>query len=736
MIKNKTIKFSNPKDVPAEKLEPVERMMKIMKDSGIRSFQDPGTWESCLCALVLALEPKCRTYRFMEALPFNRNGYDESDVLNALARLGYFSRQIPVKVNELDQRLFPSLFIQKDGTPVILVAQEGDRIKVFKNETLTYLYKDQLARDKGRAILFERFDENRPSTSKFIRAGTNYGWFRALMGRFKGTFAQILTAGLVINVISLSTPLLLMLVYNRVIATGTIDVLPMVLFGMFLSASFETVLRAIRSRGLSWIAARMDNIVGNKIFSHLIGLSPALIERASVAAQIARIKTFESIRDFFCGSVFLSMIEMPFVVIAALAIYFIAGNLVFVPLAMCAVYCALFYLIYKRVKTSIRLAAKASSARQQFTIESFEKIRGIRAYGLDNLWQMKFRDLSGKEMMAHFHLNFLGMVGETLGNALTILSAVLAISFGAHMIWAGEISTGALVATMILVWRVITPFYSICTMIPRMEQLRNSIIQVNNLMDLDTEAQQGRTSSVLSTIKGNISFNNMGLRYQEDGDSILSQVTFETRSGDFVVVTGDNGAGKSSLLKVVKGLYRPTEGSVQIDGFDIRQLDATALRKQIAYIAQQYDFFEGTIIDNLRLCNPIASREDIISALDLAEATQEINALPDGLNTQIGRYNVSALPANLMMRLSLARLYLHTAPILLIDEISNTVLSGRAGRNLREYLARNKGQRTCFMVTYREDFLKMADTIVLLQRGETPIIGAPEKIMNLILEAA
>lgn len=729
-------KFLNPKDTSPEKLEPVERMIATMQQSGVRAFENCDVWESALCALVLALEPRCKTYRFLEALPFGRDGYSEEDVLNTLARLGYFSRKIPVKINELDSRLFPSLFVQKDGNPVILIGHEDGRVKVFKNHNISYLYEHQLSGDKGHAIVFERYDENKPATSKFVRSGTNYGWFRALLGRFHGTFAQILSAGLVINLISLTTPLMIMLVYNRVIATGTMDVLPMILIGMGIAAIFEVFLRGVRSRGLSWIAARMDNIVGNRIFAHMIGLPPALIERASVSAQIARIKTFESIRDFFCGSVFLSMIEMPFVLLAALAIYFIAGPLVLVPLGMTALYAGLFFLIYKQVKTSIRIAAKTSSARQQFAIEAFEKIRGVRAYGLTNLWEEKFRDLSGKEMVAHFRLNFLGMAGETLGNALTILSAVATTGFGAHMIWAGTLTTGGLVATMILVWRVITPFYSLCTMIPRLEQLRQSIIQVNNLMDIDTEEQQSKFASVLSTIKGTISFNNVGLHYNEDGDDIISGISFTANAGDLVAITGENGAGKSSLLKMVKGLYRPTSGSVQIDGFDIRQLDAASLRKQIAYVPQQYDYFDGSILDNMRLCNPIAARADVEVALDLAAAMDEIQMLPEGLDTRINRYNIAALPGNLGLRLSLARLYLHTAPILLIDEVPNTILSGKAGRNLRDYLARCKGKRTCMMISYREDFLKMADTLIYLRRGEAPVIGAADKLMNIVMEAA
>jgi ATP-binding cassette, subfamily C, bacterial LapB len=728
--------FAKSTEIQEDRLEPVARMIKTLERAGVKAFEDPGAWEFCLCAAVLALEPRCKTYRLLEALPAGRGRYDECDVTNTLARLGYFSRRLHGAVKDIDARLLPSLYVDERDMPVLLIAEEPDgRLKIFRDEAISFISAQKLS-GKGKFILFERFDESRPATSRFARAGSGYSWFRALLGRFKGSFAQILTAGLVINVISLTTPLMIMLVYNRVIATGTLDVLPMILVGMALAAGFEMILRGIRSKTLAWIAARLDNIVGNRIFAHLIGLSPALIERASVSSQIARIKTFESIRDFFCGSVFLSMIELPFVVLSALVIYAIAGPLVLVPLFMGGAYALLFFVIYKQVRRSIRLAAKASSARQQFSIETLEKLRAVRTYGLSSLWEEKFRDLSGKEMMAHFRLNFLGMAGEILGNALTILSGLLTISFGALMIWDGSLSTGALVATMILVWRVITPFYSVCSMVPRLEQLRNSILQVNTLIDIETERQESKSSAVLPSIRGQVDFANVRLRYNDDGEDIFHDLSFSARAGDLVAITGENGAGKSSLLKLVKALYKPSSGAVLIDGFDLRQLDSAALRKQIAYIPQQADFFEGSILENLRLCNPIASLEEIHLALDLACVREEIESLPQGLGTPINRYDAKALPSNIAVRLSLARLYLHTAPILLIDEIPNTLLSGKTGLNLRGYLARCKGKRTCLMVTYREDFLKMADTLIYLRRQSAPLIGAPEKIMSATMEAA
>ncbi len=708
---------------------PIGDMMQVMSQAGHINFQPDNDWESALCALVLALEPNCKTYRLLEALPYRAREFDQLDVLNCFANLGYYARSTPVLMDQIDARLYPCLFVTQNNEPIVLLEEAGDASALYRDGTVQEITHKSMRGVAGTLWVFDRYDESRNPTSTFMRAGSGHSWFRALLGRFKSTFIQVMTAGLLLNIVALSTPFFIMLVYDRVIASGSIGTLPMLVVGVGLAIVFEFVLRRIRSRGLSWLAARMDNIVSNQIFAHLIGLSPHLIERASVSAQVARLKTFESVRDFFSGSVFLSMLEMPFVVLSVLAIYAIAGSLVFVPLAMTLTFCLLYYAVQRRVKVVIRLAAKATSARQQFTLETFEKIRGVRGYGLTRKWQERFRDLSGKEMIAHFHLNWLGMMGENIANALTLIAAVATVGFGVHLIWAGAMTTGALVAVMILVWRVLTPFYSLCTMIPRLEQLRHSIMQVNKLMDIDTEAIEAKTRARLSRIRGGISFVHADLKYNEDSDRIFSDLHFTTRPGDMVVITGENGAGKTSILKMIKGLYRPEAGAVQIDGFDIRQLDAADLRRQIAYIPQQPDFFQGTILENMRIGNPLASEEDVERALTLADAWPEVSALNEGMQTLMSRHGSKALPSSLLSRLSLARAYLHVAPILLIDEIPNALLSGTTGKNLKDYLAQIKGKRTVFLITYREDFMRLADIVITMRRGEMPHIqsSSPSK---------
>lgn len=722
---------------PTTPRDPVADMVDILKAAGrYRDDDAHADWTKCLCALVLTLEPQCRTYRLLEALPHRKTLSDNVDVLNSMAHLGYFSRAIRDGIETIDSRLLPCLFIDSAGNPAVLIEKGDDNVRLYAQGKLQTKPLSFFHLNNGTFWLFRPYDENKAATSKFMRGGSGHSWFRSVLGRFKGTLTQILATGLLINLIALTTPLFIILIYSRVIASGSVETLPMLAVGMGLTILLEYAFRRIRSRALSWLAARMDNIIGNRVFSHLIGLAPDLIERASVAAQIARIKTFESVRDFFSGSVFLSMMEVPYVVLSLAAIYFVAGNLVLVPLTMAFAYMVLFYACYRYVKVTIRLAAKASSARQQFTIETFEKLGAIRGFGLSRIWQQKFRTLSGHEMKAHFHLNWTGMAAETVANALTVLAAVLTVGFGVSMIWAGQIGTGALVATMILVWRVLTPFYSMCTMIPRLEQIRNSIIQVNNLMDIDTEAMQAQGMAQLTRMQGRISFNHVTFRYDEKIDPVFRDLNIDARAGDLIAITGENGAGKTTVLKLVKNLYRVNEGSLQIDGFDIRQLNSGALRRQIAYLPQQADFFQGSILENLRTGNPLATRDDVLKALDYADALEETQALPHGLDTPIGKGGIQHDNSVYFSKLALARVYLHTAPIILLDELPNVILGGRAGQNLKDYLINGKGARTCFFITYREDFMKLADAVVALRRGESPIVGTYQQVVDSYMEAA
>jgi ATP-binding cassette subfamily C protein LapB len=696
-----------------------DRLHDHLRRTVWRDWPPNNPWTAALCGLALALEPDCTAQRLADAIPHGLQRIDTDAVLETMANLGYRGTSMTAEPGHFDLRLCPALFMpfQRPGRPCVLL-RDG-RMYDAATMRVTALPKRP---GSGEALVFARCTDEQDPTSKLARTVTGLPWFRTLFLRFKPLFARVLAVGLILNLIALSTPLFIMVVYDRVISAHNPSILPVLAGGAAASVLMEAVLRMLRSRQLSWLSSRLDHIVSNRLFSQLVHMPPSVIEGAPVQAQIARLKTYESVRDFFSSPMFLSMIELPFTLLALIAMAVIAGKLALVPLAGMACYAVLFWAIWRKVRVTIKIAAKAGSARQRYVLDTLTRLEDIRASGLPDIWREKYREVSGREAAAQFDLNWIGLVGETAANAITVLSAVTIVGFGAGMVWSGAISTGALVASMILVWRVLNPFYSLCTMVPRLDQMRNSIRQINQLMDLDTEEQASRTLAKPQALQGQVTFSNVGMRYGHD-DPVFTNLSFQIQPGQIAAVTGENGSGKSTLLKLAKGLYHAPAGSVRLDGFDVRQLDPLSLRRKIAYIAQNPSFFTATVAENLRFANPSASRDDIEAALDRADALEDIVGLPDGLNTAIGGDMGVQLSSSLAMRLSLARSYLHDSRVLLVDEMPNSLMTGPAGRNLIETLMREKGRRTVLLVTYHVDMLRVADQIVWLRPGEPPLAG-------------
>ena len=705
-----------------KQVEALYKRLRHMGQDNPTHNQNIDPYVVAFCGLAVLFQPGAKVRLFHDALPYGRLQFDAVDLKNAMANLGFVAHADEGILDDADGRLLPALFVPYNEAQAPLVLLKPDstgQVLVLDCATMQVrsIQHAELATE-GSLYTFKPAREDEQLTSSFVRQATGFGWFRALVSRFGSLFRVVMVTGVLLNILGLAIPIFIMLVYDRVIAAGAVSTLYALLPGVLLALVFEWALRSLRGRALAWLASRLDALVGNAVYAQLLQLPASFVEQASVAAQIARLRTFEYLRDFFSGPVFLSMVEMPFMLLALMAIGLIAGKLVLVPLLLSGVYMLLFIVFRRKVRVAIRRAARASSARQQFAMEAFEKLEHVRSAGLTDIWAERFRKLSGEEYLAHFKLNQMGSMAEILAHMLTVTSAVAVITTGINQVWAGQLSAGALVATMILVWRVLTPLYGLCAMILRIEQLTNSIRQVNTLMDMETEYTQGRSRARLKKVKGSLAFHEVGLQYESAPDPVFSQLTFAVTPGSVVVITGPSGSGKSSVLKLVQRLYDPTQGSITLDGFDLRQLDAVDMRRQIAYVPQKPDFFEGTIAENLRLAQPAATEAELWVALRMADAAGEVSAMADGLNTMIASARGVNVSENLAFQLGLARAYLQNANLVLIDELPNVLLDGKTGHLLRAYIERAKGKRTMVLATHRPDFLQFSDVhVVLRPRG-------------------
>ncbi len=687
----------------------------------------------CLVAYLEKLQWLGDARDLVETLPTKERAFDFFDCVNALSRLGYNAGTVSGRIEQIDRRLLPCWFF--DGAPhnpetkmwLIAEQDETEDIVLFDPESQRWVTPDFAKNILGDVYFFRKKDRTQEDLIHNVQETTGFSWFRALMQRYKKTFLQIVLISLVINLIGLSGPLFILLIYDAVIGTNTPSALTWLVIGVVGALVLETALRYIRLRMITWLSARVDNTVTNDIFHRLLHLKALFTERSSVAAQLSRIKAFEAIRDFFSGPLFLSVIELPFVVVLIFVIALIAGPVALVPVVMIVLYIVLLLIMRGQVGIAIRRAAKANSEKQNLSIETLSKLDSIYNAGIEVAWRERLRELSGRASYFSFKSNFIASILESLAQFIAVLAGVVTIALGIGQVWANHLTIGGLVATMILVWKTLAPLQSLCTTLPRLEQLINGIAQVNRLMDLQPERDPYLTPPPMKNFLGYVKFTSVGLRYSKQSDPVFVGLSFEVNPGEIVAITGPNGAGKSTILKLINRLYTPQAGNIRIDGLDIRQLDPLQLRRQITYVAEKPDFFVGSIASNLRFSNPLASDDEIAHVLDRVYLTEEIADLSQGVDTIIDDSKIQQLPSGFAYRLSLARAYLKDSKIMLFDELPNALLNTDAGEAYREFIIASRGRNTLLFVSHRNDFTQLADKIITLHQDGRPEISQPDK---------
>lgn len=687
----------------------------------------------CIPAMLAAMKWHGDLKSVCEALPYRPDQLDNDDFLNTWWNLGFLARSTCTPINDIDQRLLPCLFVTE--------TDDGDR-----GRALVVLKDDDAASKDGRSVFSGEKDalidcpSSHVSTAYFFRKRDHEeegaavvpgaSWFQSSFRQFHGTLGHILLVSMLLNLFSLAPVLFVMVVFDRVIRADAAHTLNLLVIGVCGAIATEAAIRFLRLKSLAWFAARFGNIVSNAIMGHLLSLPPAFTERSAVAAQISRIRTFESVREFFTGPIFLALLDLPFIFVVVATIGFIGGPLAVVPVVLASIYIILILALRPSLCASIYASAKAEAQIRRMTMETLSKIKALQYSGMTEGSMERLRELSGRASYFNSRSTFLASLIESIGHGLSMVAGVAVLGFGIGYVWSGELSVGALIATMILVWRALSPLQVACSSLPRIEQLLNSIHQVNRLMEIRAERDEDLVPSSSGSFKGHITYSKVGLRYTKEADPVFVGLTFDIKPGEMVAIIGGNGSGKSTVLKLINRLYAPQAGTISIDGVDIRQIDPIELRRRIAYVPSAPEFLAGMVAENLRFAAPLARDEEIRKALEEADALDDVEALPNGLDTRIGDGGAGQLSSALGFRLNLARAYLKDSSIMSFDEFPFAFLNSKSADAFLDFLQRAKGRRTVVLVTHREDNIKMADTAVFLQANERPVVGQPDDVLR------
>ena len=708
---------------------PQGQLGSILTSGELGGFRAVSDIAACLMPLLSALGWSGQNRQLAEALPHFAESLDIQDLRQVLGNLKYESQQVRIRLGEIDPRLAPCLYLPDSGAAfVVLAAAEGE-VTIF-NSQIASIESFDPGELHGWAYFFKRIEE----PEREVPRSAAEPWFDSVARRFRGLALRMLGITLLTSLLALIVPLFIMTLYDKVVPARSHEMLLYLASGIGVAILFEMALRLIRARILAYVGGRIDLILGAAAFQQVLHLPIQMTERAPIGAQVSRLKQFESVREFFTGALANVMLELPFAIIFIAVIALIAGPLAWIPAVLVVVFGLIALVSVPAMRRSIGRASDVRALKQNFLIEMLSNLRTIKTCAAEPTWSGRYRELAAQTAMENFRTSQLSSLVQTLAQTLMMSAGIATVGLGTLRVLSGDMTVGAMVATMALIWRVLSPLQAGFLSLSRLEQLKLGLRQINQLMALKPEREPGRLLERPRTLYGELSFRHVSIRYTPNAEPALLGVDLDIRPGEIVAVAGPSSSGKSTLLKLIAGLYQPQAGAVLIDGMDIRQIDLGELRDSVAFMPQHCHLFHGTIAQNLRLANPTANDAALSQAVLDAGLLGDIMALPEGFETRITDQLQSQLPGGFKQRLMLARAFVKDVPIYLLDEPGSN-LDGKGDAALMRKLQSLRGRATVIVTTHRPSHMRLADRVVYLQAGRLLAAGPPDEILPKILKS-
>lgn len=704
-------------------LQGIERVAAIFADN----HNDPTACR-LFCALAYHSGQEFPVKTMLGSIPAKGLQRDHSSVVAAMANLGFYAYRKKFAKQRWMGKRFPVLLV-RDGAPFLLLSSVTDDSAIIYDGEQAHPFGLEDLQFEGENCWVFDFESVRNPRSNVARGHSGHSWIQALLAHFPklGRAMMLLSALLALTGILL--PVAISVFFGQVISLPSFSLLPYLIGGLVLISVFETLFIMQRARVVSWVASRLEYLVNTASFAQILQLPPSFSERAPPTSQAARLRSFESIRDFISGPAFASVLDVPVSIISLIFVGILSTSSLFIMLAAIVCFLTTFGLAWRKASVQTSVAADEATELQRIAIETLDKLEIIRSSGLQDIWSKRISAITERDQSAQMRLRFTGIVCENVSSMIYTISIICLMAEGAHAVWDGQSSGATLLALVILSLRILLPFHTLCLSVQRFEQIRRSLRQINSLMELKTEDENEREKNDMEPLEGSLSLVNVSFK-AADTRPVFVGLDLEVEPGEVVGIYGANGSGKTTIFKMILGMVDIALGTARIDGVDLRQLPLNVLRRRISYVPQRPRIFPGTLRQNLAYANPLASPSQLDQVIEKVGLTAEVQALSGGLDHTIAGPDEDRLSASFRYRFAIARAMLVNSKLFLIDEIPNALLDGEVGELLRRLIADFRGQRTVVFISHRSDFLQLANRVIALRYGKVPIVSHPDVLLE------
>jgi ATP-binding cassette subfamily C protein LapB len=700
--------------------------------SKVRDTHDDPLLDCLIQIAKLHSRPVSRT-GLSSGLPLVHNRLTVELFERAADRADLASRLLRKPLNEISALQLPLVLLLNERRACVLVAKEdgGQKYKVLLPETgmgekeVSTEELEKLYTGYG-IFVRPKFRLERHSLDDLGPVSTE-NWFWGTLFKSWRIYRDVFVASFLINVFGLASPFFVLNVYDRVIPNAAFETLWVLAIGITVIYVFALLMRGLRGYFVDEAGKKANLEISAKLFQKVLGLRMEARPQ-SIGSFTKNLQEFESIRDFITSFSITALIDLPFMALGFLVIWYIGGSIVIVHLVSVVLLSLYAFFIQVPLQKAVENSLLASAQKNAVLVEGLSGLETIKMLGAEGQIQRAWEEAVSYIAKWSARSRFLSSSVNHFSFFVQSIVVVVVVIGGVYMISKGDLTQGGLIALVILSRQAVAPMAQVVNLATRFHRAKAALKTLNGIMELPVERPAGKTFLHRARLQGAIELKNLTFSYPGQTMKVLNNISLKVSAGEKVGIIGPIGSGKTTLGKLILGLYEPSSGMVSMDGTDIRQIDPAELRRFIGYVPQDITLFRGTIRDNITMGTHDIDDNVVLHAAELAGVDEFIKKNPMGFDMQVGELG-RGLSGGQRQCVALSRAVLVDPPILVLDEPTSN-MDNRTEVRLRNNLSKVIKDKTLLLITHRASLLEMVDRLVVIDNGNIVADGPKISVLE------
>lgn len=701
-------------------------------DEGLKNAKSVDPLLDCLAFLTSHYGRAKSPQALTAGLAYDENNMGPTLFCEAAERIGLRTQIVHrEKIKNIPGPVLPTVLILENNQSCVLIKlmQNKHKARIWSPETgaerdvsLTEL---KTAYTGYAIFVHPRPEFSDPDAPHLEQSDRHWFWGPVLDN--KGIYSRVALAAVLINLFGLTSPIFIMNVYDRVIPNNAIETGWVLGIGALIIFGFDFIMRTLRGYFIDLAGRRIDVISARRVYDQVLNMK--LAGRPGSSGSFANmLRDFDAVRDFVTSATVTGVIDLPFTFFFLFVIYLLGGPVAFLLTLMIMVVVAAGIALQAPLKDLVRKSVKSAEAKHGLLVETIHGLETIKAIGADGKMRARYGQYIAENAKYSQKSRFVSAIGCNIASFVQQSASIIIVLMGMYLVRDGDLTVGGLIACVILSGRAIAPIGQVANLMARYHQARSALQTINGIMAKDVERDMRTQFLHRPDLKGKITFKKISFSYPGADRKILDDVSFSIDAGEKIGLIGRIGSGKSTIARIMMGLYDPDEGTILMDDTDYRQVDPADLRRNVAYIAQDVVLFSGTIRDNITVSVPHASEEDILEAARKSGVHDFIAQHPMGYDAPVGERG-EGLSGGQRQAVALARAMLLKPNVFVCDEPTNA-MDMQAENAFTKHISEYAKEKTLILITHRHHLLTLVDRLILVDQGRVVMDGPRDKVIE------